>query len=127
MTRDAWLHAHPYLQPVADLHAIVERSAADITIPAAGVPRWDDYVDDFHDGVPLLSSGAAMNLAFPDDLVPALIDKLTAAPLPASVAEQCRARDEGLLRFLRWTVLVRYLRPLVAALCQMKIVAGCSR
>ena len=30
MTRDAWLAAHPYLQPVADLHALVDAAAAGI-------------------------------------------------------------------------------------------------
>ena len=40
MTR--WLAAHPYLQPVADVHALVEAAAAEVFVPVAPIPNWED-------------------------------------------------------------------------------------
>ncbi|HXW89439.1 MAG TPA: hypothetical protein VEK33_02735 [Terriglobales bacterium] len=56
MTQDVWLAKHPYLQPVADLQALVQAAAADVSIPSVCIPRWDDYSGDFYAGVPLLLS-----------------------------------------------------------------------
>jgi hypothetical protein len=52
MTRDVWLARHPYLQPVADLHAQVDAVLAEVIIPSPTIPMWDDYLDDFYSGVP---------------------------------------------------------------------------
>ena len=48
MTLAEWLARHPYLQPVADLHARVDAAIASIAIPAAAIPDWTAYVEDFH-------------------------------------------------------------------------------
>jgi hypothetical protein len=53
MTLDSWLEAHPYLRPLAELSAEVDRAAAEIEIPEAPVPDWDDYRSDFLAGVTL--------------------------------------------------------------------------
>jgi FdhE protein len=142
MTRDAWLAAHPYLQPVADVDTLVEAAAAELSVPTAPLPDWDAYADDFHAGVPLLqSSKAAIDLSRPEDAALALIKKLASSPLPGTLAQQCRvleaelhlagdppglaearvpSRDSfspthpGLFRYLGWAVLVRYLSPVVS-------------
>ena len=143
MTRDAWLAAHPYLQPVADVQTLVETSAAEIDIPAAPIPDWEDYAADFHGGVPLLkSSSVVIDLSRPEAAVLSLIKKLASSSLPGTLAQQCRVleselqpvsdspglgeaavfggdsfspTDPGLFRYLGWTVLVRYLAPVVSA------------
>ena len=56
MTRDVWLARHPYLQPVADVQALVEAAAVGIAVPTAAIPDWEQYAADFHVGVPLLQS-----------------------------------------------------------------------
>jgi len=141
MTRDVWLAAHPYLQPVADVYALVEATAAGIDVPVAPMPDWERYADDFRAGVPLLQSPAAsVDLSRPESAVFSLISNLASSPLPGTFAEQCRIldaelrplRDEaaapggvsaweafsptnpGLFRYLVWAVLVRYLSPLVS-------------
>jgi FdhE protein len=119
MTRDLWLAAHPYLQPVADLHASIDAAAASIPVPSAQLPNWDDYTGDFLAGVPLLhSSSVAIDFGDLDSSVASLIARLASTPLPGKLDEACRAlRDTdsrspaltGLLRYLRSNVLVRYL------------------
>jgi FdhE protein len=143
MTRDAWLANHPYLQPVADLQALVESAATELPIHSARIPPWDDYRNEFHAGVPLLkSSTASIDLGDAEECVLTLIDTLASKGLPATFAEQCRilsvelhgdsetrrvttsglleadsvpTTQPGLLRYLGWTVLGRYLGPVVEA------------
>ena len=61
MTQDFWLAKHPYLQGVADLQALIDATLAEIPIPSTCVPRWDDYISDFHAGIPLLRSPSDCN------------------------------------------------------------------
>ena len=106
MTPDLWLQRHRYLQPVADVHAVVEAAVAGIALPAAPIPDWDDYAADFHAGVPLLRSpAAAFDFAAVETAVHSLVETLAAAPLPHT----------GLPGFLGWVVLARYLAPVVSA------------
>ncbi|HXY07951.1 MAG TPA: formate dehydrogenase accessory protein FdhE [Terriglobales bacterium] len=143
MTPDAWLARHPYLQPVADLHALVDAAAAESCIPTAWIPNWDDYTGDFHDGVPLLRSArAAIDLGQSESIVTSLVERLASGPLPAKLVEESRALaaelhrepdsarravawlldgdlvsppQAGLLHYLGWTALARYLCPVVIA------------
>ena len=128
MTRDAWLTRHPYLRPVAVVHAVVERAAADIPAPESPTPDWDGYASDFRAGVPLLeSSKVAMDLLPPEDAVRSLIARLVSSPLPDPMAQQCRAlaaelesggepvEHRGLFRYLAWMVMVRHLGSIVTA------------
>jgi FdhE protein len=109
MTPDAWLAAHSYLRPIAELSAEVERAAAGMAILEARLPDWDDYRADFLAGVPLLSSEtAAIDLQPCAQVSAALLarlldDKTVVEPSP------------GLVRYLQWTVTARYLRPVVEA------------
>ena len=109
MTRDVWLSAHPYLQPLADVDAAVQAAADKTAVPVASVPDWEEYAADFYAGVPLLhSSKAAIDLSWPEDAILSLIEKLDPS-LPFSPA------DPGLMHYLGWVLLARYLAPVVSA------------
>jgi FdhE protein len=129
MTPDVWLARHPYLQPVADVHTLVEAAAEGIALPTAPIPDWDKYAADFHAGVPLLgSSTLAFDFDEAETAVHSLIRRLAAASLPEPLATSCRELEAelettdsgppshpGLLRYLGWVVLVRCLAPVVSA------------
>ena len=140
---ERWLDDHPYLRPVAELRACVDRALSQLPVPPVTVPAWDSYREDLEAGIPLLSSpGAGVDLEPVGTLVAGLLRRLEAEPLPGPVAGEVRALGEelsrtpelsrrsvpfllgddsvevpspGLLRFLGWTVLARYLRPVVEA------------
>ena len=142
-TRDDWLARHAYLQPVAAVHALVDAAADRVSIPLARVPSWPDYLDEFLGGVPLLqSSGAAIDLSPAEASLAALVENLSVTPLPGTLMEEHRAlhaelrgdpdaprravawlldgasyapASPGLLQYLGWTVLARYLSEVVAA------------
>jgi FdhE protein len=142
MTRDVWLARHPYLQPVADLHAVVNSSAAEIVVPTTVITEWEEYLQDFIAGVPLLqSSTAGLDLRPVELLLVTLVQKLSSRHLPGELSRQIRVlgnelqheKDSpnhavtwlldknsfstahpGLLQYLGWTVLSRYLSRVVA-------------
>jgi FdhE protein len=129
MTRDVWLARHPYLQPVADVHVLVEAAVAGIGVPTAPIPDWAQYAADFHAGVPVLqSSTVAFDFTAAATAVHSLISSLASASLPEPLATACRDLEAelettetgppahpGLLRYLGWVVLVRCLAPVVSA------------
>jgi FdhE protein len=139
MTQDVWLSSHPYLRPVAELHALLNDTLADTPAPVAADLHWHKYLDDFHRGVPLLHSPAAEHtLTLAEEMIEVPLAKLTSC-LHGKLAEECDAslpeiprgthspvrvvdqllgRDEfaqhSLLRFLGWTILSRQMRLLVS-------------
>jgi FdhE protein len=143
ISQDAWLERHPYLRPVADFHAQVALAAASIPIAKTQFPNWDDYSGDYHAGIPLLrSSCVTVDFEPAEAIVVSLLENLTSRPLPEKLAEETRVLDAqlhsdrdarrraiawllgndafvtahpGLLRFLGWASLARYLCPLVEA------------
>jgi len=143
MTRDSWLEGHSYLRPLADLSAQVNRAADEIDVLDARLPDWDDYRLDYLAGVPLLSStDAVVDLEPGGRMAAALLERLAAATSPDwFVAETCALDTDlrrapvvsryivdflrgdeslippspGLLRYLAWTAMARYLRPVVVA------------
>lgn len=143
MIQDVWLTRHPYLQAVADFQKQAEASAAETPIPGACLPNWAAYGGDFDEGLPLLkSSAAAMDLKPAARALSSLAGKLASRPLPHPAAEDIRTlaaqlfeeqdapnravawlvnEDEfvpvhsGLLRYLGWTALARFLGPVVGA------------
>jgi FdhE protein len=143
MTQDLWLEAHSYLRPVADLVAHVAATAAGTEVFTARIPDWDDYRLDFLGGVPLLSSAdAVVELEPGGRMAAALLERLASGTSPAWLVDETRALaaqlqhepyrsrrivdfllgDEslappfpGLLRYLAWTAMARYLRPVVNA------------
>jgi FdhE protein len=143
VTADAWLAAHPYLQPVAQLCAQVDRAATGTQTGTAAVPDWNDYAADFRDGVPLLQSAdAAPDLEPAGSGIVALVERLSSQPLAGKFSADASTLDAalrregdaarrvvgwllgddsfappsaGLLRYLGWTVMAGYLRPVVEA------------
>ncbi len=105
MTVAEWLAAHPYLQPVAELRARVDAALATVPIPAAPIPDWTSYADEFHAGVPLLMSArAAVDLAPVDAALDELLAMFSSTPLAS------RHDEDGWRRLLRWAIVARYLR-----------------
>jgi FdhE protein len=140
---ERWLEDHAYLRQLAELSGRVEHALSELTVPPLAVPAWEAYRDDLVEGIPLLSSaGARVDLEPAGALVVDLLRRLETEPLPAPVAVEVRALaseldrnpelsrrivpfllgddsvetpSPGLLRFLGWTVLARYLQPVVEA------------
>jgi FdhE protein len=141
MTQDVWLSKHPYLRSVADLHAQVATAAASMPSRGAGIPNWTDYISDYQAGIPLLrSSGAAIDLEPTGEMLVSLVESLASRPISEELAAECRLLENqlrgetnapcravawlldgedfepaqpGLLRYLGWTALARFLSPLV--------------
>jgi FdhE protein len=108
---DVWLAQHPYLRPLADLHALIDAAAADVPIAAAPIPSWDAYEPDFHQGVPLLHSEAVVIDWDPAAAALGTIEaRVRSSPLPASVAF-----ESGVPLLLEWHVVSRFLRDVVPA------------
>jgi FdhE protein len=142
MTPDRWFETHSYLRLLADLSAQVDGAAAGIDVLDAHIPDWEDYRADFLAGVPLLSSaGAAVDLEPGGRMAKALVEKLASGKL-GMLAAETRALDTdlrrapqvsrhivdfllgdetvtprfpGLLRYLSWMAMARFLRPVVNA------------
>lgn len=140
---EGWVDDHPYLRPMAELSARVEHALSELTLPPVAVPAWDAYRDDLAEGVPLLSSASVrVDLEPAGALLADLLRPLATEPLPGPVAAEARVLSAelfrtpelsrrivpfllgddsletpspGLLRFLGWTVLARYLQPVVEA------------
>jgi len=120
MTREQWLEAHPYLRPLAKVTAQVERALAELAIPDARIPDWEDYRPEFLAGVPLLSSADAAIDLEPGARVAAALVERVAPDLDADPRlivdfllgdEAVKPPSSGLLRFLGWTAMARFLRP----------------
>lgn len=137
MTQDVWLASHPYLRPIADFHTQVAMAAANIPGGGAHIPNWDDYLADYQAGIPLLrSTQAAIDCEPAEAILTSLVESVASKPLPEKLAEECRVshaqlRGElngprravawvldneifkpahpGLLRYLGWTALARFL------------------
>ena len=143
MTQEAWLRGHPYLLRVAEFHTQVERAAVGLPSAVACVPNWHNYEGEYVQGVPLLRScSSTIDLRPVEITLAALIGKLGSAPLPDKLVQDIRdlqvelgqdpdfsqrtvaglldpdapaSTPFGLLRYLGWTVMARYLSRVVDA------------
>jgi len=143
MIRDSWLTTHPYLRSVADIQEKVERTASIIPVSNIKLPNWDVYSTDFLAGVPLLHSPSYMfDFEAAGKVVVSLTKTLGSEPLPDNFALEIRTLESeltqepdgprramawllgetttapartGLLRFLGWAAVKRYLQPLLEA------------
>lgn len=148
MTHDVWLAIHPYLQPLATLRAVVQAAIFEVSIPGSPVAEWGSYTGDFQMGVPLLqSSWAAFDFETAGQMIVLLIERLASSSSPGTPADEsrtlhaelCRNTDTarralawlldqetfacsfpGLLRYLGWTALEVFLRPLRTAFDQWR-------
>ena len=90
MTKDAWVASHPYLRGMADLQTLVE-AAVEVYIPTASPPRWNDYIDDFHAGAPLLlSSTVRIDLRPVGEALASLTETLFSKPLPEKLVHETK-------------------------------------
>ena len=144
LSLDAWIAGHPYLRPLARLTGEVAAAAGEIDMPRAPVPAWEDYEEELLAGVPLLQSDAVRIDPLPAArMATALVARLSArspaaSPVPADLsvlqADLSRRPDAprrvadwllgddsfepaapGLLRYLAWTAMAKYLEPVVAS------------
>ena len=141
MTREDWLTRHPYLKSVADFQIQVEAAASVVPIPDLAIQHWDAYVGEFLDGVPLLHShGVAVDLQPAEEVITQVTRELALRILHDPPARQVAAlaielrgeqdaphralgwlihenefpsKHPGLLRYLGWTALRRFLCPVV--------------
>ena len=148
MTRDAWLAKHPYLNGMAGLQTLMDTALAEARIPTSETPAWNPYLDDFYAGVPLLlSSRITIDFLPPAEALAPLVRALASKPLPEELASkigdlagdlQCDSslahravawllardtftpRHPGLLYYLGWTVMARYLHRVVASFSQWR-------
>lgn len=134
---DSWLERHPYLDPIGRLHRQVEAALGTLATPHPIVPDWNDYLDEFLDGTPVLGgSKVALDLAAGGTMILSLVDRLEGTPLdtatlgeelrrgcgePGRVVAWLQGDDDfapsspGLLRYLGWTAMAAYLRPVAHA------------
>jgi FdhE protein len=97
MTLDGWVKAHPFLRPLSEWLAQVDRAAAEVATSAASAPAFDDYRDEFLEGVPLLqSTAAAVDLDPAEGMVRALVKRLAARGAAGSFARELALLDEEL-------------------------------
>jgi len=143
LTQEVWLTEHSYLRSVAEFHSHVHEILASLPATLACVPNWDDYACDFLAGVPLLQSASSgIDLRPVEELLEALGHRLALTRLPDKLALEIHELDielsqnstfsrralallrdrhaavpghAGLLRFLGWTVMARYLSRVVDA------------
>jgi FdhE protein len=134
-----WLDTHSYLRPIADLADEINAVAAGIETLDSRIPDWDVYRRDYLAGVPLLSSAdAGLDVEPGGRMAAALLERLafgTSSIGPEARALVAELRDEpqlsrriadfllgddtfspsspGLLRYVGWTAMTRYLRPVV--------------
>jgi FdhE protein len=147
VTLDAWLTTHPYLQAVSSLQTQVEKTVSELSIVTARIPNWENYIGDFLDGIPLLRSSTPIDLAPVEKMARRLVKRLGSSSLPGNVAEQARILDAalhcetdpprhiaawlldenaftsecpGLLRYLGWMVMARYLSQVTEVFRNLK-------
>jgi FdhE protein len=141
VTLDSWLRSHPYLQSVAQLYAQVDAATGAISPLECSALGWEHYADDFLGGVPLFRSSAVVIDYSPvEKIIPSLLNRLVSSSLPTNLIEElgslrrellsdpaaarhlmaglldhnsCPRSNSGLERYLGWTALARYLRPLI--------------
>jgi FdhE protein len=126
---------------MAEVYAQVERALSELDVPGVPIPAWDDYLEHYRAGVPLLqSSSVAIDLDPAAGAIASLVEKTELLPLPDKLAGESQAlaselrRDPdtprrflswlrgreahapghpGLLQYLSWAVLAGYLRQVV--------------
>jgi len=141
MNKEEWIARHPYLRQVSELQSQVESAAASLPAAFAAVPEWPDYADEFRAGVPLLGSSRSLVDLRPAAItLRSLVEKLATTSLPDKTAveirelaallrsDPCSAEGalawlleenlaapphSGMLRYLGWTVVSRYLSRVV--------------
>ena len=95
---------------MAEVYALIEGAMTELEVPSAAIPSWDDYLDDYRAGVPLLQcSSVEIDLDPAAGAIASLVEKTARLPLPDRLASESRAlaaelgRDPDMpRRFLTW-------------------------
>jgi FdhE protein len=112
VTLKDWLARHPYLEPVARVHARIAAAADAVAIASIDAPDWNAYRQEFLDGMPLLdSSAAAIDLAPADAAIRETVDRLRLGD---------GAEPAGLVVCATALVFAKALRPLVSAFAEWR-------
>jgi FdhE protein len=105
MTLDDWVQTHAFLRPIADLQRRIDAAIADCQPPCPPLPVWRQYEASYHAGIPLLDSGAAVDLGAIETVIGRVM---------LTLQDSMGVPDPGLLRCVGWRTIATALRPLVA-------------
>jgi len=142
VTLNDWIGSHPFLDPLARVRRRID-AAVDASVTPLPVPsQWDEYVEEFAAGVPLLHSQVPIDLEPAGHAIVTVVHRLATDALYAPLAADAAALDlqlqrdplapsrvvawllgdeswdpvrEGALRSIGWITLSASLRPLVHA------------
>jgi FdhE protein len=147
VTLDDWVQSHRFLDPLARVRRRIDAAVEQAATPLPSLSGWDEYVEDFAIGVPLLHSQTPIDLEPAGHAVVRVIHSLASDPQCARLAEDAAALsrqfradplaprrivdwllgDEswepvraGLLRSVGWITLAAELRPLVQAFAEWR-------
>ena len=140
MTLDDWLRSHRFLDPLAQVRRRIDAAIEQAAPSIPSISGWDEYVEDFAAGVPLLRSEAHIDLEPAGHAIVSVVATLASDALCPTLSEDAVAlsgqlredRDAsrhvvdwllgdetweplraGLLRTAGWLTLAAALRPLV--------------
>jgi FdhE protein len=146
LTLDDWIRSHRFLEPLARVRHRID-AAVEQSSTVLPVPGWDEYVEDFVDGVPLLRSQAPINLDPAGQAIIAVIRSLASDAADPALAQDASALSDqlrqdrlaarhildwllgddswkpvrgGLLRSVGWITMSAALRPLVHAFAEWR-------
>ena len=128
MTIGDWLKTHPYLTEVAHVRLAIDDAVAG-TAPLPVPADWDEYVEDFVAGAPLLQSAATIDLYPAGESIVTALDRLSIhepGAMPTGVVDWLIGDDRwqpaqaGLVRSVGWITLATALRPIVISLSAWK-------
>jgi FdhE protein len=90
-TLDTWLTDHPYLKELARFQQSVGTALHSHEPQALPVPRWEDYLDDFSKGTPLLRARPVDKdvISISARLLNELADRLSNADGPEGLRHDC--------------------------------------
>jgi FdhE protein len=140
LTLDAWLQSHRFLDPLARVRRRIDAAVDQAAPSIPAVEGWDEYVEDFAAGVPLLRSEVPLDLEPAGDAVVRVLAILAADTNRSPVSDDAAALSGqleqdgdasrrviewllgddswepvrgGLLRSAGWITCAAALRPLV--------------
>jgi FdhE protein len=112
---DSWLASHPYLEAIGRLQSQVEAELGALEPGPPAIPDWSAYLDEYLRGVPVLQSERiTLDLEPAGTMIASLVERLAARGLTGS--DPVAPPNPGLLRYLRWTVMARFLAPAIRSL-----------
>jgi len=98
-SRQAWVEAHPYLEPLARFETVVADSAARTSLPEIDATPRESAATDHSAGIPLLRGRSArVQLAAAAEVLAQLAAQVAGSLLPPDMVVPCRQLEEVLIR-----------------------------